>query len=372
MRAHWKLGRFRAVIAAVVLAIGGLAAVTVSAQPAAASGPCTPSFSNAIASWSQVSLDHPATGVTLCRGEGNLGAAAAWLQIVNMSQGASVRLIADPCSLTESCSGKFHVRQADQWAAWIHTNPNINPSRDLGAPPAHIHPDSSRLFSVSNAAFFTDDTGPPSTLSLPFFQTTRTDPGSGYNTIDFGSAQNNSNDPAWDDPKKAITIGDYTNVPQQVNMFLYPSTCSDSTNCNHYQSTDVYGAPFAAPFGGQTGSCSVFPSTTCEWDANVGFPPDFDIVTGAYHGTTTKRRTYVGIAGGINGNDHVYILDTVNEYTADQAQAILKSFGTTQEVQLDGGGSTQLYADGKFLEQASCQVVCFGRAVPLVLAVYGA
>jgi hypothetical protein len=73
MRVHTKIVRFRAVIAAVVVAAGGLSDVSASTQPAAAvGGGCTPSFGNAIPDWSVQPVDHPAGGVTLCNGSSTL------------------------------------------------------------------------------------------------------------------------------------------------------------------------------------------------------------------------------------------------------------------------------------------------------------
>jgi hypothetical protein len=332
MSIHRRFGRFRAVIAVVVLAVGGLAAVSASSQPAAAVGGCTPSFGNAIPDWSVQSVDHPAGGVTLCNGSTTLSGVQAWLQIVDLAAGAKVRLLTDwqhaSCG-NQACNyDKFPVKTVDNWASWI--------GQQTGQP--------SGLFSVSNAGFFTDTSGSPSPLSVPYRQVESGSGGGLTDFVDQGLALTIHTDPGWNSDKRGITFGDTLTAPkQQVQTFDFPK---------NYTGSDIF----------QHAPCS-----DCQFDSGVGFTPDYAGVAGS-----SKRRTYVGTSGDVTGTNKVYILDTVNEYTVGQAQTMLKSFGSQQEVQFDGGGSTQLFADGKFLEQASCEVVCFGRAVPQVLAVYGA
>jgi hypothetical protein len=331
MSIHRKRGRFRAVITAAALAAGALAAVSAPNQPAAASGACTPS-SSAIPDWAEAAA--PAGGVTLCVGTHSvLGVAQtdAYVQIVDLSAGAKVRLIADPSTSTDPI--KYNVRTAADWDSWIRS---------------HVtSPDSSRLFSTSNAAFFVDDSGPPSALSLPFVQTSNTsffsDPG--FALISHEQTPGNE-DPAWDQDKRAITFGDQNATPQEVHMFDFPM---------HYTRADL-GTPLAP-------LCS---STCPEWDATVGLTSDFGGSTGS------KRRVYVGVSAppGSFNYTKVYLLDTMSSYTALEAKGILESFGSQLETQLDGGGSTQLYANGNHLIDSN--VPFTGRTVPMALAVYKA
>jgi hypothetical protein len=349
MSIHKKPGRFRAVITAVALAAGALAAGSASAQPAAASGACTPSFSNAIPDWAESAA--PAGGVTLCAGTNGAGQTDAYVQIVDLSAGAKVRLIADPCASTDPCAGKYKVRTAADWDSWIRSNVT--------------RPDGSRLFSTSNAAFFTDTSGNPTLLSLPFVQTSNTIGQNGHPSVvsDPGFALTSSTapnpDPAWKDPKRAITFGDQSTTPQEVHMFDFPLTCrnpNDDPPCTAYTQGDL-GTPLAP-------LCN---STCPEWDATVGLTPDFDANTGS-----ARLRVYVGVSApsGSFNFTKVYILDTAVPYTVTEAKGILESFGSQQEIQLDGGGSTQLYANGSHLIDSN--VPLFGRAVPMALAVYKA
>jgi hypothetical protein len=348
MRIHRKLGRFRAVIAALVLAVGGLAAVFASPQPAAAAGECTPLFQTVIPQWETVQPEGPSGGITLCLGvTPGIGIQDGYMQIVDLTAGAKVRLITDPCHLGEGCNAKYHVRTADEWASWIQSNPNINP--DGGA--AHIHPDPSRLYSVSNAAFFNQSSN-PTTLSLPFVQHTRADTGFDFAQVNDGGALNNTGDPAWDSNKRAITFGDQLITPQEVQMLAFPT---------HYTHDDVVSPPFV-PADGQNEDCGFNNGLGCEWDATVGFTPD-----SMSAGSGDAPRTYVGISGDETGINTVYILNTKLNVSVSDAQNILESFGSQLELQFDGGESTQLWGNGG----ANLIDSPIGRGVPMVLAVYG-
>jgi Phosphodiester glycosidase len=335
MSIHRKRGRLRAAIAAAALAAGALTAVSTSAQPAAAAGACTPLFPNAISNWGVATVNSP-TGVTLCVGK-NSDLPDAYVQIVDLTAGAKVRLWEDighgVCGDQACDFGAFPVKTAQDWATWI----GLNTSR----------PDASTLFSVSNAGFFTDTSGNPSPLSLAFEHEQLQPDGTIDDYIDKGLAFTLNTNPAWDEPKRAITFGDTLSTPehpvQQVHMSDFPL---------HYTFDDIL-----QNFRAIDSPCN---AASCEFDATVGLTPDFSGGTGA------KRRTYVGVSAGTEqGITTVYILTTLNDYTVSDAQQILESFGSQLEMQLDGGNSTQLFADGRDLIDSP-----IGRKVPMVLAVY--
>jgi hypothetical protein len=320
-------------------------AAVVSAQPGAALvDTCTPSFQNdVIPQWGTVAPQGPSGGITLCVGTTvGIPGNDAFVQIVDLSAGAKVRMWADLCPLGQ-CSGgddKYLVRTAPDWANWIGLN-TITPNAD-------------RLYSVSNAGHFSTLSGEPTRLSLPFFQLRLNEGGipgnGGFALVDDGGALNNTTDPAWDSPKRAITFGDTLTTPQgpvqEVHMFDFPT---------HYTHDDVASPPFEP--------AQITCGSTCpDWDATVGFTPDRDDDTGP------ARRTYVGVSPtGGDAITKVYILNTAIDVTVGQAQNILKSFGSQLELQLDGGTSTQLWGNGG-AHLIDAPIV---REVPQGLAVYG-
>ena len=336
MRIRKKPGRFRAAIAVVALAVGGLAAVPAWTQPAAAAAEdaCTPLFSTAGLSWVTRSNDR---GVTLCEGEDLLlPPEDAFVQIVDLSAGAKVRMVSDMC---ETCSysdfqrntdAKFNVRSADEWFDWIQSNV--------------VSPAGSRLFSTSNASFFTDASGAASPLSLPFFDIRCDDPSCFFVSFEHtsGWAFAHNEDPAWDSPKQFIAFESPSGPPQIVHFGPFAT---------HYTDADVTSI-----------SEDLNPGFN-EFDSTVGFAPDFD------GGTGHAPRTYVGVStDGLDNITKVYILNASKALTVGEAQSILESFGSEAEIQLDGGGSTQLFAN---TSPTGC---CFGssvaRRVPNALAVY--
>jgi hypothetical protein len=339
MRIHRKHGRFRAVIAAVVVAVGVLAAVSASTQPALAQASCTPSVQNVIPQWGTVQPQGPSGGITLCLGvTPGVGIQDAYLQIVDLSAGAHVRLWEDTANATCGDSAcdftAYPVRTVPDWATWIGQNTGSSDSN-----PA-------KLYSVSNAGFFTDTSGAPSGLSLPFEHLATQPDGTVSGAVEQGFALSHNSDHAWGSPKRAITFGDTINTPQEVHTFDFPQTCSDPT-CTHYTFGDVFQT--LGPTSGNS-----------EWDSTVGFKPDFN------SGLANARRTYVGVSpSGTGPISKVYILDTTLGVTVTQAQAILESFGSQLETQLDGGGSTQLWGNG------GANLIAPNRGVPQVLAVYG-
>ncbi|NDL59517.1 phosphodiester glycosidase family protein [Phytoactinopolyspora mesophila] len=336
MRFRRKGGWFRAVIAiigAAFLAIGMLAlpgsTQPPSTQPAPAQQGCTPNQPNGIPHWYNL---HDERGVTLCRGEVLSGpppeVPAAVLQIVDLEAGANVSLVSEAVDIGSGAStdNEFYKRLAIDWFDWIESR---------AAAPAP-----SRLFSTTNASFFTDTSGDRTALSLPqdSLQWPTDFPFPVANRT-YGAALGDHDDPAWGGLKRALKIGNPGNTPQFVSIEEFPT---------EYDEADV-----EATFGGfmnpQCGGGDCIYGT-------VGFQPLYEI-----SGPGVSGRTFVGVVPG----SKMYILSLDTPVTIEDANEILQSFGSIMAIQLDGGGSTQMYAEG-YVEIPSA----IGRTVPDVLAVY--
>lgn len=335
MRIRRKLGRLEAVIAVTVLAAGTLVGAAVSAQPAAADAVCDPSFDVAgLHTWA---VDFNSRGVTLCQGTDGTNFNEAFVQIIDLSAGAKIRMIWDSCQPSAQCNqneflnAKSNVRSASEWFDWI---------------PNHVVvPDGSRLFSTSNASFFTDTSGAPSPLSLPFMDRRPSSLGGWYDNETYGAAYFHNDDPAWDAPKRYIGFDNPADTPQKVYFGDFPT---------HYTENDLQGS-------------GIFwlPGWPVDYDVTVGFTPDYD------GGTGQAPRTFVGESADASGNiTKLYILNTsINKpLTVTDAQALLESFGSEAEIQLDGGGSAQLDAHTDLGEVGFASDA--SRKVPNALAVY--
>jgi Phosphodiester glycosidase len=346
MRIHRKVGRLPAVMATAILAVGMLAAVPASTQTAIARAApaeagCNPS-DNAVPEWRTITSG---PGVTLCQGLSTFGFDDAYVQIVDLSAGAKVRLISEHCEecpfsdKTRSTDAQFHKRTASEWYDWIQSNEDT--------------PSPSRLFSTSNASFFTDTSNDTSPISLPMYHHVATIDGDvfldgthgwAYATGTDGDPGND--DPAWGSPKLAISFGDALSPLQKVEMLTFPM---------HYTDAEVNSLAGINPLNFER----------LQGDSTVGFTPDFD------GGTGSNRRTYVGVDSNIASK--VYILNTNENFTVGEATTILESFGAAAEIQLDGGGSTQMTADwdqdGDVNELVESDVIP-DRTVPNTLAVY--
>lgn len=324
-----KVGRFRVLMAAVLLAISTLVAVPAAAPPAhAQQDPCTPSGPNIIQTWSVLYDDR---GVTLCGGatptEPDLQ--LAYVQIVDLAAGAKLRLISDAVSGQPDfpTPGRlFNKRETYQWYDWIQSNVNT--------------PAPGRLFSTTNASFFTNTSGSTTPLSLPELS-------GGFPNLTLGWAYGDNGDPAWDALKAALVIGNPNSTPQDVNIRGFP------TNYNDFDVATVFN------ISGTDQSPIICDGTDC-WDGTVAFDPLYQLVD------PVARRTMVGVSPG-DPVTKVYILTTTNiSVTLDQAQDIIKSFGSQLEIQVDGGGSTQMWSPLGGVGGTPP----IGRALPDVFAVY--
>jgi len=341
-----KADRIRVVVAALGLAVGGLAVVPASSQPVVAQqDACTPSGSTApVDEWK---TEFTGRGVTLCLGnEHVIGSPDAALQIVDLSAGAKVHLVSDACLDPDTCGYSDVARQTDlpyrkrtvsEWADWIIDN-------------VHEPEFGSELFSTTNASFFRD-TGFTEPMSPIFLAQKTTDyvpngaPFRQNSTWGLASAPKHHIRPWWNSRKVALSLGDVHIPHQKAEMFDFP---------RHYKDDDI-----GDLFFGQEAD-----SERINGDQIVGRAPNV--------GEKTARRTYVGIdQSGGERDRRIFILNANIGYTLDQAETTLESFGSTFEVQLDGGASTQLWADVNGGETVIPDGIPFiDREVPDTVAVY--
>lgn len=276
--------------------------------------------------------DHQDRGVTVCRGDFIIpkpDIPGAILQIVDLSAGAKLRLVSDFCEPTPtSCQIsdttrhtdlQYHKRTPSDWFAWTQSNVDWPPS--------------DRLFSTTNASFFTDTSGSTTKLSLPeYHNIVNGYPNSGSAQYTWGWAFFNQDDDAWDALKRALTLGNAKITPQEINILEFPMHPTDQ---------DVGSVVFNDSWG----------------DATVAFQPLYE------SGDLVNRRTFLGVSG---DGSKVYILNMGSGDTVSETQDILLSFGSRTGIQLDGGASTQMYSP----ELGGYALPVIFREVPDVLAVY--
>lgn len=325
MLVHGSTRRFRAALVTrlLLLCIPALVAIAASAQPASAFQDCPTTTPHIGPNWvtsfptggvgsAQYNLEKRG-GVTLCKGMGAIGERRAYVQIVDLLDGADLRLSSSHASpQTPPASG-------GDWLFTKRTAFDICNDQSSGLPVCDTTPNCDDWFSATNASFFTDTSNPTTKLSLPEKTT---------NTIQsLGAAINGwfdpNPDPAWNAVKKKLTLGAPWQNPQAVSISSFPM---------HYTSQDV-DAAFAGAYGG-----------------TVAFDPLY-LVPGS---EVSARRTMLGLGG-----SKVYILTSLTAFTLQQAQDILRAFGSTIEIQLDGGGSTQLFSRFGFFPASPVE-----RAVP--------
>jgi hypothetical protein len=183
-------------------------------------------------------------------------------------------------------------------------------------------PAPSRLFSATNGSFFTSTSGSTTTLSFPE-KTGSSSSSQGYVLL-------HQADPGWDELKAVFAVGTEGQTPQAASAAGFPT---------HYTALDA-----ALP--------------CCYYEATVGRT--------ATYGSGSSRRTMVGL--NLASPGRVYIFASMNFFTNAQALAILRTFSTINAaVQLDGGGSTQMWAGPPLRGFGPLDP---GRTVPEVLAVY--
>jgi hypothetical protein len=324
-----RVAAFRATLAARLLAVCVLAVVLtpMSAPPASADQPC-PSTGVPGTNISEFETAWPpddetdARGVTLCRLV-NLSDTWGYVQIVDMADGASIGLRAQ-----QQIGQPTPASAAD----WLYTKRTVQQQYEFDTGGTGLPaPGNVPTFSATNTAFFTDTSSATTKLSLPEHANNF---GVVYKSWGYALHQT---DPAWEAPKRKLVMGAPWSDNQLVRISPFPTyyTASEADTFaqGHYSGT-------------------------------VGFDPLF--------GSGEARRTMVGVnAGyGVYGS-RVYILTTFGYYTLEQAQDILRHFGSQTEIQLDGGGSTQMYSP--FGEIESYGGGCCGlseRPVPSHLMTY--
>jgi hypothetical protein len=291
-----------------------------------------------------------AKGVTLCQGEGGGFNTRGYLEIADLGDGAKIRLQSDlnPESLepnTYQTHTSYAKRTAEDWYSWIrglaHTEQNAE----------RLEPENSRLFSTTNATFFTE-AEELSTTYLPFMFGS----GAGLETLGLSfqrahpfypneewHAEAPRPDADYEAPKKALLLGDElweagsTAEIQQVRIQSFPS---------RYEIEDM---------GWEWWEESFFTE-----DYAVSFTPEYRV-----GGRESTLRTYVGLYGRV-----VYIWITDDEYTNAEASATMQEIKPGMRViQMDGGGSAQFYSAYGSMRS---QIPIFPRKVPNVLAIYRA
>ena len=305
----------RAVVAAMALSM----LVTISFTGTASAVPhCPAPTGGKVFSWGE--LWH-SRGVTMCRGWGAGGLAIAYLQIVQFSEGAKLRLESSPANAPGAYNTTFYKKPVvsnpgSDWQAWIQSfDPVLSPSR---------------LFSQVNAGFFIDDTSANTTaLSLPEWRN-----GSLQSN---GWAIANHSDVAWTRPKKALAMDNPNGGEQSVFIADFP--------------TNYTNAQINSTFAGQ-------------YDGLVGFPPLASWDTG------NGNRTMVGLSYPQSGPGFpprtAYILSATSMTLAQARDIIVNAGGADSQIQVDGGCSMQMHATTLPVDfpGAAC------RGVPEVLAVY--
>lgn len=312
-------GRLARIGTAVALAAGLVTAVNFgAAQPASAEQSCPTTGVGDIDYWIEQYKDR---GVTDCWGmdtAGGLPQLAAVVQVVDLADGAAMTLlsttsctVANPCSVPPTGNTLYTKRTAEEWTDLVG---------------------GSRLFSSTNAGFFTDTANPTTKLSLPEVTSRR------VWTLGSPSAFDLTLN------KTSLRMGQVGGAGafQSVRLDGFPAS---------YTSSNVY-----SHFG-----CTTTGQTCTSFYGGVGFSS-----TAAITGdpNSISRRTMVGVNAqpGVQAS-RVYILTTAFSYKLADARAFLQHFGSQTEMQLDGGGSTQSVSD-----YHNIQSTVF-RPVPQVLQV---
>lgn len=301
--------RLAVIVAMATMALSA-AILSVSATSAYALQSCPTTAVGGLPYWIQTGA--ATRGIVLCRGAVGVTAAPnAYVQIVNLSAGAKIRLVSTVATGTRNQADGgtgFQPRTAKQWYTGIKAGSFVS------------NPPGSRLFSTTNGAFFINTSGSPTALSMP------EKTGGSVSTRGWVVDNLRTGDAAWNGLKAIFGLSTVA-ATQGSSIQGFPT---------HYTSADV---------ANYTAGC---------WECVVGFAPTYH-VPGS---NVTARRTYVG-----RNSTSVYILSASGNYTEAQANSILSAFGATSTVQLDGGGSTQMYV-------SDAVNVTAARAVPEVLAVY--
>jgi hypothetical protein len=297
-----------------------------------------------VESWNTLwgSSAETAKGVTLCEGVGGLfNNTRGYLQIADLGDGAKIRLQTQLHPLSPEPSyyepnTLYSRRSAEEWYNWIRG------LRSTEENAAYLEPRASRLFSTTNATFFTETGTSWTTLPFPFINWANTTTlGLSFQRAfpsfpEEWEIESPERDEDYEAPKKALLIDSrFFSSPQQARIESFRT---------RYEIEDMAAWIEREEF---------FPA-----DAAVGFTPEFRV-------GESNLRTYFGVYG-----DEVYVWVTDDEFTNAEANATMQEIKPGMDViQMDGGGSSQFYS--AYGEMRS-SVPVDGRPVPNVLAIYRA
>jgi hypothetical protein len=322
----------RLLVAITVALVASVAGPLSSAPPALASDPTLspcPLPSNGF-TWSELYRNR---GVTLCLSDtsGHYGL----MQIVDFSRGAEMHIVAEPTAgqtqTPPSGSLQYNRKKTPDWWNWIKAG--------------SLSPTSSRLFSVMDASFMIEY-NPTTALSLPLWRD------SGLETK--GYVLDDQSNCAYNVPKRKLLFSavNANNPIEHANIKTFP------TNYSYFNA--IFG--LFEDTGYKEGVAGFEPLAGCGPDS-------------------VEDRTMVGWSTNGTGwnNTKLYTVQT-RQQTLATTQSLLRSAGSTFEIQLDGGCSMQTYSDysegtfhGIYVTPNSpiCPEIGFSpRAVPNGLALY--
>jgi hypothetical protein len=326
-----------------------VAMLALMAQAASAFVPCPSGETRAgnISEWETLwgTSRETAKGVTMCLGEeGIWGTDKGYLQIVDLTDGAKIRLQSDPTALSgrENPDTAYRKKTAPNWYSWIRERRGEIISGE-------------RLFSTTNATFFKDAENETTTLPLPFlnYLYRETLGVSWRRAREYEREEGRRLDEDYEAPKKIFLLGNlYEGLrAQPARVASFPT---------HYP--EPYAPEGSVYWEAIERADPSLPRSNTTLDAAVGFTPEYIV---GEEERTPKRRNYLGVYGSI-----VYIFTSDAEYTNAEASAIMQEIQRGMEViQLDGGGSAQLYSDYGRMDSS---IPVFDRSVPNVIAIYRA
>jgi hypothetical protein len=336
----------------VVSACAMVALFAFMAQSASAFVPCPARVISAggINTWEVLwgTRRETAKGVTLCRGYTGSAATAGYLQIVDATDGAKIRL-----QTTVDASGApgepaqtdtlFEKKTASEWYSFIRGLRRETRGAEQylwGAP-------TERLFSTTNATFFKDSENIRNTrLPLPFIgYAEKSTLGVAYR---IGHERSGEREPDWNAPKKVFVTRWPESTPHQdAQVSPFPTFFLEPWEEEEEESYWEAMQPWerTEPSEGT-------------FEAAVGFSPEYRV-------GERSRRNYIGTYGYIT-----YIFTSYVEYTNAQMRSIMQEIQPGMEVvQMDGGGSAQFYSA---YGELTSSVPFIARRVPNVLAIYRA
>jgi hypothetical protein len=344
MSFRFKRRGLHATLTACAVTVGVLAGTT---QVASAYVPCPTTASRVLVSlswetrWPTESRVNP-KGVTLCRGK-NVGGTLVWLQMVDLGDGAKIRMHADrdpesplPWWETGNPDTLYRKRLVDEWYSFIRSKEGVEEEPDYG----YATPPPRRLFSVTNASFFTDaDNEHQTTVPFPIHTLNGMDSfGVSWRRARVGETRSPPVfDADYEASKRIFYLGGPWLIRQTARVDPFPT---------YYEEEDF------EEYWHIGGDPEVFDTE----DYAVSFSQEVPV-------GVEKRRNYVGVYG-----DTVYIMVSQAGLTNREASSFMQEIQPGMEViQMDGGGSAQFYS--RYGEMVSNDIP-WSREVPNVIAIY--